>query len=126
MPVSTAENSINSAFVMWARIWARVVLPVPGGPQKIREPVSSAQSGCAALARRDEMFLPYEFVERAWTHAVGERTGTVGRFFAARDGLEQAHLKQRFHCEYINQSLHRSGSRICHSDSVTPCLRGNP
>jgi hypothetical protein len=38
------------------------------------------------------MFLPHEFVERAWTHAVGERTGAVGRFFAARDGLEQAHL----------------------------------
>ena len=41
IPVSTAENSRNSAFVMCAMILASVVLPVPGGPQKMSEPVSS-------------------------------------------------------------------------------------
>ena len=32
---------MNSAFVMLAMILASVVLPVPGGPQKMSEPVSS-------------------------------------------------------------------------------------
>src|ERR1700676_1139999 len=41
IPASTAENSMNSALVMRAMIFASVVLPVPGGPQKIRDPVSS-------------------------------------------------------------------------------------
>src|SRR5437660_12331993 len=41
IPASTAENSMNSAFVIFAMIFARVVLPVPGGPQKMSEPVSS-------------------------------------------------------------------------------------
>src|SRR5216684_434923 len=41
IPASTAENSMNSALVMRAMICASVVLPVPGGPQKIREPRSS-------------------------------------------------------------------------------------
>src|SRR5216684_1340099 len=41
IPESTAENSMNSALVMWAMIWARVVLPTPGGPQKMIDPGSS-------------------------------------------------------------------------------------
>src|ERR1035438_7550388 len=41
IPASTAENSMNSALVRFAMIFASVVFPVPGGPQKISEPVSS-------------------------------------------------------------------------------------
>src|ERR1700689_3871355 len=41
IPASTAENSMNSALVRCAMIFASVVLPVPGGPQKMSEPVSS-------------------------------------------------------------------------------------
>src|SRR5258708_1308212 len=41
IPESTAENSMNSALVMWAMIWASVVLPTPGGPQKMIDPGSS-------------------------------------------------------------------------------------
>src|SRR5579885_1756487 len=41
IPASTAENSMNSALVMLAMIFARVVFPVPGGPQKINDPESS-------------------------------------------------------------------------------------
>ena len=41
IPASTAENSMNSALVIFAMILASVVLPVPGGPQKISEPESS-------------------------------------------------------------------------------------
>ena len=35
--VETAENSKNSRFKFLAIIRARVVLPLPGGPQKIKE-----------------------------------------------------------------------------------------
>src|ERR1700686_1711079 len=41
MPARTAENSMDSALVMFAMIFASVVLPVPGGPQKMSDPVSS-------------------------------------------------------------------------------------
>src|SRR5271166_4065453 len=41
IPASTAENSMNSARVMFAMIFASVVLPVPGGPQKMSDPMSS-------------------------------------------------------------------------------------
>jgi hypothetical protein len=41
MPLITAENSMKLARVVSAMILASVVLPTPGGPQKIMEPVSS-------------------------------------------------------------------------------------
>ena len=41
MPESTAENSMKSALVTRAIIFASVVLPTPGGPQKMIEPGSS-------------------------------------------------------------------------------------
>src|ERR1700676_1965502 len=44
IPASTAENSMNSAFVMFAMIFASVVFPVPGGPQKMSDPVSSLRT----------------------------------------------------------------------------------
>ncbi len=48
-PERTAENSTNSACQFWARSRARVVLPVPGGPQKTREVGRSpANSLCRA------------------------------------------------------------------------------
>ncbi len=41
MPLITAENSMKLALVVSAMILARVVLPTPGGPQRIMEPESS-------------------------------------------------------------------------------------
>ena len=41
MPERTAENSMKVAWVRRAMILARVVLPTPGGPQKIMEAGSS-------------------------------------------------------------------------------------
>ena len=41
MPLVTAENSMKVALVVSAMILARVVLPTPGGPQKIIELASS-------------------------------------------------------------------------------------
>ena len=37
MPLVTALKLMNSAWVRWAMIMARVVLPTPGGPQKIMD-----------------------------------------------------------------------------------------
>src|ERR1700679_3285554 len=44
MQERTAENSMKVAEVMLAMILARVVLPTPGGPQKIRLAASSLAS----------------------------------------------------------------------------------
>ena len=41
IPLVTAENVMNSAFVRAAMICASVVLPTPGGPQKIIEVIRS-------------------------------------------------------------------------------------
>ena len=41
MPEVTAEKLINSDWVSWAMILAKVVLPTPGGPQKIIEDILS-------------------------------------------------------------------------------------
>ena len=41
MPEVTAEKLINSDLVSWAMILAKVVLPTPGGPQKIIEDILS-------------------------------------------------------------------------------------
>jgi len=36
-PLPVADNSLNSAFVSLAIIAAKVVFPLPGGPQKIKD-----------------------------------------------------------------------------------------
>ena len=41
MPLVTAEKSTNLDLVRWAMMRAKVVLPTPGGPQKIIEPMLS-------------------------------------------------------------------------------------
>ena len=41
MPLVTAEKSMNFALVRFAMMRASVVLPTPGGPQKIIEPTLS-------------------------------------------------------------------------------------
>ena len=45
MPLMTAENSMKLAWVVSAMILASVVLPTPGGPQKIIE-LGSSRSIC--------------------------------------------------------------------------------
>ena len=42
MPTDTAESSSKWDRVVWATIRASVVLPVPGGPKKIIEPIRSS------------------------------------------------------------------------------------
>ncbi len=72
--------------------------------------------GAQRLARCDEMFLTYEFAQRAWTHAVGQRTGAVCRTVTTRDGLEQTHWT----------ALAIAKTKIFPpTDSVAQCLGGN-
>ena len=53
MPLVTAEKSMNAARVRRAMIWARVVLPTPGGPQKIIEAIWSP-----SISRRSTLPSP--------------------------------------------------------------------
>ena len=50
MPETTAENARNRAFVFAAMIRARVVLPLPGGPQKT---IDGTRSAAIARARNE-------------------------------------------------------------------------
>ncbi len=62
MPLITAENSIKVAWVASAMILARVVLPTPGGPQRIMEPV----------------FAEPELAESAASRSIWTRSGLPG------------------------------------------------
>ena len=89
---------MNSALVSFAMIFASVVLPVPGGPQKMSEPVSS-RSICDAqrLAGADQMLLAGEFFERARAHAIGQRT-VCGRWNGGGIGMaSKSPMRNSFH-----------------------------
>ena len=45
------------------------------------------------LAGPEQMLLADELIERARPHAIGQRPGAVARTVAARDGLEQTHVR---------------------------------
>ena len=88
-PAITAESCMNSASARRAISRASVVLPVPGGPQRISEcswPFSSAwRSG---LPGAQHLLLADELVEGARPHAIGERPQRiVGRRVAQEIGL---------------------------------------
>ena len=74
MPESTALKRTKSLRVLRATMVASVVLPEPGGPQRIIEP-SSSRSICAPqrLARPQDVKLADEFFDRLRPHAVGKR-----------------------------------------------------
>ena len=76
MPERTAENWMKVARVVSAMILARVVLPTPGGPQKIMEAVSS-RSICtrSGLPGASRCCWPTNSSRRAGAHALGERGG---------------------------------------------------
>src|SRR5271157_2882566 len=43
------------------------------------------------LAGTDEMFLANKLLKRAWTHAIGQRTGSLERGILRRDGGKETH-----------------------------------
>ena len=57
MPLVTAEKSIKADFVRLAMMRARVVLPTPGGPQKIIEDTMSS-----SISRRSTFPAPMRCV----------------------------------------------------------------
>ena len=73
--------------VSCARSRATVVLPVPGGPQKMSEPSAPAriEPRQRALGSK-QMILSRHLIETRWPQPVGERTRRV--VFELR-GLEQ-------------------------------------
>ena len=52
IPLMTAENSMKLALVVSAMILASVVLPTPGGPQRIMEPVLAEPNVAESLPSR--------------------------------------------------------------------------
>ena len=74
MPASTALKATNCALVMSAMTRASVVLPVPGGPQRMidcrRSRSIASRSG---LPGREDLVLADDLVERPRPHPFGER-----------------------------------------------------
>ncbi len=86
---------MKEAPVVWAMILARVVLPTPGGPQKIMEVGSSLLDGEAeGFAGAEEVILAGVLGEGAGAHALGEGGAAVGGCWAVegRD-VEEAHAR---------------------------------
>ena len=80
MPASTALNETNRAFVVSAMMRASVVLPVPGGPQRMIDCRQVALDRFAQrLAGREQLLLADELVERARPHALGQRRAVRAR-----------------------------------------------
>ena len=74
IPASTAENSMNSALVMRAMILRqRGFARARRSPENQRPGVVALDLRAQRLARADQMLLPDIFVERARTHAIGQR-----------------------------------------------------
>ena len=72
------------ACVCSAMILASVVLPTPGGPQKISERrIVAFNLQPQRLSRAEQMLLPVELIERARPHAFGKRSALADGFFRA-------------------------------------------
>ena len=89
---------MNSALVMLAMIFASVVLPVPGGPQKMSEPVSSrsicVRSGLPGPIRCS--WPAYSSSVRGRMRSASGRVRSVARV-DVRSGLEKSHEKSLHH-----------------------------
>ena len=75
----TALNATKRDSVASAMMRARVVLPEPGGPQKIIEEMLVLLDGAPQrLPGADDVLLAHELVQRARAHALGERGALHG------------------------------------------------
>ncbi len=104
-PERTAENAMKRAPATEAISEARVVLPEPGGPQRIIEcswPVSMADAQDAA--RPEEVLLADDLVQGAWSHPVGQR------------GFRGASLSRRL--AFRARAVDRDGSTGCPNRST--------
>ena len=74
MPASTALKATKCACVVAASMRARVVLPVPGGPQRMIDcSASRSMASRSGLPGATRCCLADELVQRARAHAVGQR-----------------------------------------------------
>ena len=60
-------------------------------PEDERADIVALNLRAQRFARADQVLLADKFIERARTHAVGQRAGAVAGVIAARDGWEQTH-----------------------------------
>ena len=95
MPLSTALKGMNSQCVTRAISFASVVLPTPGGPQRmIERQLIALDLPAQRLAGAEDVLLADVIFERSGTHALGQRTLARSRRIPAareRSGVEQAH-----------------------------------
>ena len=83
-PASTALNGTKTAPVRLAMMRASVVLPVPGGPQRMSEGTWSRLDGPAqGAARAEHVLLPDEVLQRARAHAARRAACPPSSFSAA-------------------------------------------
>ena len=93
-PVKIADTCSKARSVAPARRRATVVLPVPGGPQKIRLPSEPGREQPRQRAvRPDEMVLADDLAEGPGPQPVGERAGRLP--LQSGGGEEVAHLSRR-------------------------------
>ena len=79
-PAVTAESSVNLRLVTWLTTYARVVLPVPGGPHSSSDiGASLSMSLRNGVPGRGEVPLADHLVQRPRPHPHGERRGLLGR-----------------------------------------------
>ena len=94
-PEKIAEICTKASFVSRARRRATVVLPVPGGPQKIRLPsVPEAMSRAQRALWPQKMILPGHVGEALRPQPVGQRMRRV--LFKIGGGEEIGHLAFKF------------------------------
>ncbi len=91
-PDSTAEKETNSAPAASASRRASVVLPLPGGPQRIErvERLAALDHLAEQAAGPEQMLLADELVERRGPHALGERRRR-GAFLVGGSGEKVGH-----------------------------------
>ncbi len=108
-PAETAETATKCAFDIEAMIRASVVLPVPGGPQRMhRRQLAGLDEAAQDAPFADEVLLADVLVEAARPHAGGER----------RVGVERVRLRLR----RLAQQARLSGAR--HGDIVVGAEEG--
>ncbi len=94
MPLSTALKGMNSQRVMRAISRASVVLPTPGGPQRMMEvELVALDLAAQRLAGAEDVLLADVILQPLGAHALGQRAFGVRRFGGGA-GLASNRLKR--------------------------------
>ena len=93
MPLVTAEKSMKEALVQLAMMRASVVLPTPGGPQKIMEDTWSV-----SIRRRSTLPGPNRCVCPTYSSSVAGRSRAASGCGTLRSNSEVCSISGASHC----------------------------